>query len=750
MPDAIAMLAALGADTERVGEIVNLGLRFRSGRLFVCTRHRGASNVFGNITSIIMYAQRFTRFSDSRWCTLGRCCRTIVFASMLGLRELAEAVFGDPAAGDYRLRGFKKIVRPRVRHFMAATAMCSHICDTLLSEFMEDGRVLLHFEEYRRLAAREMDGLLAMPALAWDQLALFCNTISGPELRSDVMYRASISLGFIETQVWSRLQAWPWKLAIGDIDANIAALAGLAEPPEDSVARKIWSLCREGFPRSQLHAGIALLRHVGWSSATVEQQHASASVIHRQHKQYGMAMICCRALLHTARLFFSQPRGDTAEEKLALRAQRLLARRPSGFGPWQMYFKKVMDRIVAKSALAAAPSTASSGGAKKNVSRPEALRAMQRAARGYTALPPHLQEWLQQEAREEQEKRALLVERQLHDAIADLEAERLRQREKREQGHPPKLAFSVCSYTTRQKHELDELVGGQSRLGATRVVQLRKAGMTAPKPLSKEKAGDYSNQALVVAAQAERPWWLPYLCACRKAFRGAAIRIGEDDNAKYFKFLYAKQKPLGAAFLPLRLLESEHTQLIDYSADLGEIFELPHSWEYRFACDYMDVVQAHTMDSDTNSSLAVLPGLYADRSQSQVVTDGPPVWFNEFIHSLPELHKGKSAEPTSGRLRCQRQRRIAGPLLKTLSPSIHGLGRSILLPRSAKSMMALPAVTTPIAMTPMIRHRVAAQARTVSPRMLQCLMSSLSFRLRGTSGMQTMVIREWTISAADC
>ena len=296
--------------------------------------------------------------------------------------------------------------------------------------------------------------------------------------------------------------------------------------------------------------------------------------------------------------------------------------------------------VVAKSAQAAATSAACATRDARKVTRGEALRTMQRAAQGYTAYPPKFHSWLQQASQEESEKRALLLERQTHDAIADLEKERLRQQEIRERGHPPKLAFSTCTYTDRQKHELDRLSSGDM-FGRTPVVQLRKAAMTAPKPLSSVRANEYDDQVLVVAAQAQRPWWLSYLCACRKAFQGAAIKIGEGDNAKYYKFLYAKQKPLQAAFAPLRLLEPEYTQCIDYSAELGDDFELPHAWEYRFACDYMDVVQAHTIDSDTNSALAVLPGLHDLFGQSMVVTDGPTIWLNDFIYCLPELQKAR-------------------------------------------------------------------------------------------------------------
>ena len=92
---------------------------------------------------------------------------------------------------------------------------------------MGDDRVVLHASEYQRLLAGELEGMLALPALVWDEVASICGGVSGPELRSEILACAHTSIGFIDTQVWSRMRAWPWKLAVGDIAANVASMAAL-------------------------------------------------------------------------------------------------------------------------------------------------------------------------------------------------------------------------------------------------------------------------------------------------------------------------------------------------------------------------------------------------------------------------------------------------------------------------------------------------------------------------------------------
>ena len=120
-----------------------------------------------------------------------------------------------------------------------------------------------------------MQGTLALPAVVWSEVASLCDDCPGPELRAQVVSCTHISVGFIDTQVWRRVREWPWRLAVGDVAANVTALATLDEPPHESVARKVWALSKQGFSRAQLVAGITLLTHLGWSSATVEQQHGN-------------------------------------------------------------------------------------------------------------------------------------------------------------------------------------------------------------------------------------------------------------------------------------------------------------------------------------------------------------------------------------------------------------------------------------------------------------------------------------------
>ena len=180
--DATSLWAILEGEPEWNEAIVDLGLRYRNGKLLVDARHRDDRSVFGKIGSIIMYSMRFVKFSDSRWCTLGRCCRVLAFGSRLGLEDLAVSVLDDPKVTlDCRLRGFKKF-QGRVKYFVALAAMCSYPCDVLLSELVKDDRLLLHGAQYQELLRGEVQGMLAIPDFVWGELACMCDGMSGADL----------------------------------------------------------------------------------------------------------------------------------------------------------------------------------------------------------------------------------------------------------------------------------------------------------------------------------------------------------------------------------------------------------------------------------------------------------------------------------------------------------------------------------------------------------------------------------------
>ena len=96
---------SLGVEPVVVQGLVELGLRWRGDRLQVYEGAASNPDFVEKVTACMLSVFRFQRFTDSRWCTIGDSCRSIVASLALGLGGLVESIRSDPKASDYYIRG---------------------------------------------------------------------------------------------------------------------------------------------------------------------------------------------------------------------------------------------------------------------------------------------------------------------------------------------------------------------------------------------------------------------------------------------------------------------------------------------------------------------------------------------------------------------------------------------------------------------------------------------------------------------
>ena len=75
----------------------------------------------------------------------------------------------------------------------------------------------------------------------------------------------------------------PWRLAAGDIDANLDTFAADPEVSLDPIANKVKRLAQAWMTRERLKAGVSLLQEIPWSTTPAEQAHAFAARLRKYH-----------------------------------------------------------------------------------------------------------------------------------------------------------------------------------------------------------------------------------------------------------------------------------------------------------------------------------------------------------------------------------------------------------------------------------------------------------------------------------
>ena len=135
-----SLWTSLGIEPEVVELLVRLRLRFTGGALLVINVCANEPDVMNTIFGVLLHVLRIKRFTDSRWCTVGQCCRTLVASLLLGIDDLV-AVIRSGGASDYFIGGFMRLT-PDMKRFCVICAFSSYVSDGVLGELLEDDRIV--------------------------------------------------------------------------------------------------------------------------------------------------------------------------------------------------------------------------------------------------------------------------------------------------------------------------------------------------------------------------------------------------------------------------------------------------------------------------------------------------------------------------------------------------------------------------------------------------------------------------------
>eukprot|EP00974_Lingulodinium_polyedra_P104432 10109031-Lingulodinium_polyedra.AAC.1 len=102
-----------------------LHLLFRNGKLELDGGLARHATLFEEVTTTLLHLWKFQSFCESRWCTIGTSCRTMVVAQLSGVHSLAAAVLADPSVSKSYLGGCERLT-PTHQEFIAMAAICSY------------------------------------------------------------------------------------------------------------------------------------------------------------------------------------------------------------------------------------------------------------------------------------------------------------------------------------------------------------------------------------------------------------------------------------------------------------------------------------------------------------------------------------------------------------------------------------------------------------------------------------------------
>jgi hypothetical protein len=332
-----------------------------------------------------------------------------------------------------------------------------------------------------------------------------------------------------------------------------------------------------------LKQGLELLLDCPWSTASAEQQHASATLMKKYHKEYSTESLRLRSLGHTLRLLLP---SLTPEEKQRQKAHTTLARleskRPQHFGGRQLYFKELMRE-------------AASWKENKRKALPENVRDLVMKGHGsrWASMPVKMRKTFEAQAAMERSD----MESQLSDAKEHTRASMavVSMRIAAKAAERPPLLLSVCSVSEQDEATWSVLLRSNA-FSDRSVAALRQATKVAPAlPSLAQQAALDAMAGPDVCLVRDKPTWLAQMCSNRASFAGTALVFESLDGLRFFRFLFAMQRPHMAMFTLLRE-EEQYLPCVSVTPDNWEDLHLA-SYQHRFTVDFQTSCFAEDLPS---------------------------------------------------------------------------------------------------------------------------------------------------------
>ena len=343
--ELFTMWTDVGLDAEEAQELADLGILWKGGHVWVRADVHSQPNHIGRIHKAFLKTMQFRKFTESRWVTIGQCTRRLIASLLIGLPGLIELIKKNPQASDWYVHGYWDYVNPAVRRYAVVAGFASRPVDAALTEILTDDRLAGRKALLEEVMMEEWAWLTSIPEATWELIAAAVGPDEAAgELRHECYMSALSSSCFLHWRVIKRIGTLPWSLVEGDIGHNLDELLKLANAPgNDDTSDKIYTLLRLGLiSKARVADALELLKEVPWSTAGVEQGHASAAILSRLHPMAGLDSVAQRSFCHTALPLLRSHGQETLRKKIASleeRLDRLRRKTGSGISGRQLYFQ---------------------------------------------------------------------------------------------------------------------------------------------------------------------------------------------------------------------------------------------------------------------------------------------------------------------------------------------------------------------------------------------------------------------------
>ena len=244
--EVAASWRCIGVGADWVDLLAEVNPVYRQGKLFVSDMVHGKIVSADQVGDLLLYIFRFSNFSTTRWCSVGKSCRSLFAAVSVGLLPLALLALQLNGSLETKLHGVKKL-NDDIRWYLAVASIVTWIPEAFELAVAEDDRICRRLEELEEVVQEELDYVFRIEKFVWQRLAFVAKGLLWEgELMDACLQSCHLSVAFLAQRVFSVARALPWSLTLGDVEQMLVQLQEGQELVIDPVTQNILRLLELG------------------------------------------------------------------------------------------------------------------------------------------------------------------------------------------------------------------------------------------------------------------------------------------------------------------------------------------------------------------------------------------------------------------------------------------------------------------------------------------------------------------------
>ena len=197
-----------------------------SQKLHICETYMQNADAVTALSACLQSLWKFPNFCSSRWLTIGVSLRIYALGLSTGWPSIYALLRRRKNVSDYA-GGYADKLGKAEANFAIVVGLVSWVPETLMSELLEDSRILRHYHQHKESIAEEVSYLEGLDASVWVNLSAR-TSLSPARVRDLTLRGVHVATSYMEQKIFSELTSWPWCLAIGDIQTNLIDLKAMA------------------------------------------------------------------------------------------------------------------------------------------------------------------------------------------------------------------------------------------------------------------------------------------------------------------------------------------------------------------------------------------------------------------------------------------------------------------------------------------------------------------------------------------